>query len=107
MAWYHRYRYAEVVSADYPQLRHRALPIVRFEISIKRCLIKNFYSNDPEYISKLFLSLNDAGTDCRWFNRDECILYRGMKQFATLPDSKYSESLFSILMRKLRHKGTT
>ena len=100
MAWYHQYRYAEVVSADYPKLHHRALPITHFEISTKHNLIST--SRDPEYISRVNLLLDSNTQNTKWFVRDDCILYKGQTEFSTITEEKHSIARVKSFFRKLR-----
>ena len=86
----HRYNYAEVVSSDYPALRHKALPIIRFLI------------DSDDSILQVQLLVNESPRVVHWFSRASVVLYMAQSRRAIIAQSRWT----SRLMRWLAARET-
>lgn len=91
MAWYHRYKYAEITDPtnQNPLTHNRAFPILQFKIRDRK--IKNVH-----------LLLQSKPRITAWFHWSEVRLYKSKSAWATLPEQRFSANP----MRRLLHSFT-
>lgn len=72
MAFYHQFKYAEIVKPSNPYFLNRGFPISRFRLS------------HTDKIKNVELVLSESPLITRWFTRSEVRLYKGKSQLITI-----------------------
>jgi len=94
MAYFFKYQWAEVSDSNYPLLRGKAFPILRYEVDSKGDILR------------VHLKLSDSFF--KWFYRNQLIMYRGGNEFLNVADivksKNKSHSFIDSILSKLNMK---